>query len=136
MFFQIPQFTERETRIYGPITMRHFLHIGVAGVILFFLYVFMAEKNPLAFTVIALIVSIGTLSLAFITVNGRPLSVVLMNIFGFTVAPKIYLWRRKMASPIMVKRVMEVKADEPKPVLKMSEKSQLQRLSTKIETGL
>jgi len=137
MQFQVPQFLERETRIAGPLTFRQFLYLGSAGLALFFLYFYLAAKNPFLFLLATVFLIGGAVSFAFLTIGGRSLTVVLMNLFNFSFSPRIYLWKKKVMSPVLIKK--EKKAEEVPsrgPALRVVERSQLRQLATKIETGL
>ncbi|MFH0791910.1 MAG: PrgI family protein [bacterium] len=138
MMFQVPQFIERETKIAGPLTLKQFLYLGGVGVAIFFLYYFMAEKYFFLFMFITAVLIIGGVSLAFIKVNGRSLSVLIINFLYYMTSSRMFLWHKKDSSPIMFKREIVVAGKEsaPTPMLKIAERSQLRRLATKIETGI
>jgi len=79
------------------------------------------------------------LALAFIKVGGRPLPILLMNFFNFSLSPRIYLWKKKEIFPkfVNIKRVEKVEErEEEKDVLplKIAGGSRLKNLSTQIET--
>ena len=138
MMFQIPQFIERETKVAGPLTLKQFLYLGGVGVAIFFLYYFMAEKHFMLFLLITGSLIIGGISLAFIKVNGRPLSFLIISFLYYITSSRMFLWHKKETSPIIFKREVVVagKEETPTPILKIAERSQLRRLATKIETGI
>lgn len=90
MQFQIPQFIETEDKIVGPLTLRQFIYLGVAGFVIVILYY--AVQAWLFFILTALVGGL-TLSLAFLKINGRPFHVVALSAFSFYWNPQTYVWR-------------------------------------------
>jgi len=90
--FQIPQFIETEPKIVGPLTLRQFIYIGVAGLLIFML--FFVLKTFFWFIAAAFIGAI-TLAFAFGKYNGQRLTVVFKNALFYLWQPKLYLWQRK-----------------------------------------
>lgn len=137
MEFQVPQFIEHETKVVGPLTIKQFGYIVTAGVISFILYFSLAEKNFFLFLIIAMISMGSALALAFVQIEGRSLPVVLSNFFFFSISPKIFLWKRKAFPPKIIKEEKEQKKQETEeePLLKISGKSHLEKLSFQIEAG-
>lgn len=130
--FVVPQFIEREPKIVGPFTWKQFIFVAIAGAICFLLY-FSLPFHYFLFATIVL--TAGALSLAFLKIGGRPIPIVLQNFLIFFLKPKIYVWGRKAQPPKIIK-VEKPKPEEKKegPVLKIAERSQLQNLSTRIQT--
>lgn len=133
MEFQIPQFIERETKIVGPLTIKQFGYIAAAGVCSLVLYFYLAEKNLVLFLIITMILIGSALSLAFVQIEGRSLPSVLINFFFFSLSPKIFLWKRKIFPPKIIKEEEKEKTEE-EPLLKISKKSHLEKLSFQIES--
>jgi len=137
MQFTVPQFIEHEAKIFGPLTFKQFIFIGVSGAVCFALYFSIGKTNFFLFLVLSImILGIGT-ALAFLKIGGRNLPTILKNFLSFLVAPKIYLWQRKEI-PLRFIRGTEKKVEveaKPAPTLKFAEKSLLKKLSTQIETG-
>ena len=137
MQFQVPQFIQREMKIAGPLTFKQTLFVGGAGLCCLVLYVLLAEKSFLLFISIAILI-IGTgVALAFVKVQGRPLPTVISNFFLFSLSEKTYFWQKKAIMPKVIKMTKQMPKKEKKaPSLKVSEKSPLQDLSTKLEIGI
>src|SRR3989344_4386995 len=92
MQYQVPQFIETEDRIIGPLTVRQFILLVVAGLVGFVLYFFLATF----LWIIAMLLLLGIASaFAFIKVNGRPLTSVIGSMFGYFWNPRLYVWKRK-----------------------------------------
>ena len=136
MQFTVPQFIERESRIFGPLTFTQFIYVGSGGLICLFLYFSFAKTHFFLFLLVATIIMSLAMALAFLKIGGRSLPTLLKNFFFFALAPKIYLWRRKNVPPRMIRKT-ESKAEpegaEPS-ILKLAGKSQLRNLSNSLET--
>lgn len=92
MQFQVPQFIETEPKIVGPLTLRQFMYVGVAGLLVFFLFFIL---KPFFWFIIAAIVGLAALALAFGKYRGLRLTIVLKNILFYLWQPKLYLWKRE-----------------------------------------
>ncbi len=133
MQFTVPKFIDREAKIVGPFTFKQFLFVATAvGIILIIWFIL---PKPLFF--MASVILLGSsLLLAFFKMGGRSLPVVLKNFFLFSVAPKIYLWKKSGFPPKMIKRESpkEEGKIEKTASLRVAERSLLKKLSTKVET--
>ena len=92
MLFQVPQFIDMEDKIIGPLTLKQFGYLAVAGIIIFILFSFLR----MAFAIM-LSVPLGALAfgLAFVKVKGMPLAKYLTSMIGFALKPQLYLWKKK-----------------------------------------
>ena len=78
---------------------------------------------------------LGGFALAFLKSGGRSLPVVLKNFFGFSISPKIYLWKKKGGlPPKIIEKQETLEETEESPVPKIIGKSRLKNLSSEIET--
>ena len=138
MQFNVPQFTEQETKIAGPLTFKQFVMVAIAIGIVMLLYLFLAKDNFFLFLVSSGAILTTIFSLAFLKVGGRSLPTVLGHSFGFFLSPRLYLWRKKELPPRIVwKKVSEEKFVKPKtlnPDLRIAEKSRINRMATAIDT--
>ena len=92
MKFQVPQFIEVESKIFGPFTFKQFIYLaGGAG--MSFL-VFSILPFFLAVIVVAPIAAL-TLALAFYKVNNRPFIKIMESFFKYTIADKLYIWKKE-----------------------------------------
>jgi hypothetical protein len=137
MRFQVPQFIDYEMKIFGPFNFRQFIFVATAGAICFVLYFTISFAK---FLLITIILMGGTCALAFIKIEGRPITTILMNFLKFSVSSRIYLWRRKEIAPKFVKINMVSKKEEKKEEekdtlpLKIAGGSRLKNLFNQIET--
>src|SRR3989344_4728616 len=97
MQYQVPQFIETEDKIIGGVlTLRQFLIIAAgAGVSFLFYFIFALT----AWIFITILVGAGVLFVAFIKVNGRPITIIAKAAFNYYWNPRFYLWRSKKAEP-------------------------------------
>lgn len=130
MEFTVPQFIEYEAKVIGPFTFKQFIVVGGAGIVCFILYL---KVHFLIFLPLAVIIGGGALALTFLKLGGRTPLVVLKNFMFYSISPKIYLWKRKIITPKIVKKE-EKKVIEEEPALKIVKKSKLKELATKVET--
>jgi len=133
MEFTVPQFIEREPKIFGPFGFKQFTYIGIAGGIAIFLYFILPFP---VFLMIAVILVSGAFILAFVKINGIPLPTVIQNGFVFLTRPRIYLWRKKTVFTKVVEKTKESKKEEKRKEspLKVVEKSYLKNLFIDLET--
>ncbi len=91
MQFQIPQFIEVENKIVGPLSLKQFLYLAVAGIICFVFYFILQFWLWL---IITAVFGGSAVALAFVRYNGQPLIKIVWAAFNFFWKPKFYLWRR------------------------------------------
>lgn len=132
MEFTVPQFIEYEAKVIGPLTFKQFIIVGGAGIACFIIWF----KTPLwLFLPLAIIIGGGAVGLSFLKVGGRTPLVVLKNFLFYSISPKIYIWKRKIIAPKIIKEEKKEKKIEEEPELKIVKKSRLRQLATKIETS-
>lgn len=92
MRFQVPQFTDVEDKVIGPLTFKQFIYLaGGAGasIVLFtFLPIWIALP-------IVILLGIFSASLAFYKVNNRPFIRVVESFLRFKVKEKLYIWKHE-----------------------------------------
>ena len=91
MRFQVPQFIEVESQVFGPLTVKQFIYLAGGGGLAYLVYVLL----PLVF---ALIIDTGiivlALMLAFYKVNERPFIYLLESAVKFYTKDKLYIWKK------------------------------------------
>ena len=92
MRFQVPQFIEIESKIFGPLTFKQFIYLAGGAGIIFLIYITLPF-----FIAVMLIVPVGAfaIALSFYKVNNRPFIKVTENAFRYFTAPKIYVWKKE-----------------------------------------
>jgi hypothetical protein len=128
--YPIPQFIEQEGKIAFFISFRQFFYLVGAGAVCFVLY-FILPK--FLFFLLAPVIFIATLILAFATINGVPILNMILGAIGFSFGGKDYTWKKK-ESPYPFKPIKrtQIKKIEQDPVLKAQD-SQLKRTKTQVE---
>ena len=91
MRFQVPQFINVEDKVIGPLTIKQFLYILIAVVVLFILYKIL---NLFVFVILSIPVVILTYALAFLKVHNQPFVNIVKNMFGFLRKPDFYVWQK------------------------------------------
>ncbi len=89
--FVVPQFIDVEDKIFGPITVRQFLILLAAGLIIFLGYKF-ADFSLF----VALLAIVGSLAIvfAFVKINGQTFHYFLLNIIQTLRRPSLRIWRK------------------------------------------
>ena len=131
MRFTVPQFIEYEAKIVGPLTFKQFIYIGLAGAICFVLYF---SVPFFVFFVSSIVLGIGGMAFAFLKVGGRSLPGFVANFLMYKLTPKMYIWRKKKQAPAFFQKEKQEEEKEEELPLKISGKSRLKNLRTKIET--
>jgi hypothetical protein len=136
MRFTVPKFIDEEPKIVGPLTFKQFLYIGGAAGLCVILYFVL----PLSIFIIAAVILLGgSVALAFLKIENYSIPSLLKNFFFFSVSSKIYLWKKTMLLPKMIRKEKPKKTKEKKleteSPLKIGGKSQLKNLASYLETG-
>ncbi len=90
MQFQVPQFIETEDTIIGSITVKQFVILCAAGVIVFLLY--FAVQTWL-WVIFAIVLGGGTAILTLVKVNSQPLAKITWSAFLFYWNAQRYTWQ-------------------------------------------
>lgn len=106
MRFQVPQFIEVESKIFGPLTLKQFVFLAGGGGIIFILYAILPFWLMIIFSIP---VGILAFALAFYKVNEQPFIKVMESAFNFLLSTKIYVWKK---TPPEKKIVKEIKKEE------------------------
>lgn len=94
MQFNVPQFTEREDRVIGPLTVRQFIILLAAGGLVFLAY--STTKDTVATVIVGIFVSLPALIFTFGKFNGRPLYLTIPVFIEFLTLPKKYIFERQV----------------------------------------
>jgi len=108
MRFQVPQFIEVESKIFGPLTLKQFIFLAGGGGIIFILYAILPFWLMIIF---GIPFGILAFALAFYKVNEQPFIKVMESAFNFLLSAKIYVWKK---TPPEKKIVKEIKKEDAK----------------------
>lgn len=112
MQFQVPQFIDIEDKVIGPLTIKQFLYLLVAGVIIFIFY----KIFNLFSTIILAIPVIGiACALAFVKISNQPFVSLLGNFFSFIRKPDFYVWKKPIGkTPEKTPEIIKKQSLEPR----------------------
>ena len=110
MRFQVPQFIEVESKIFGPLTLKQFIYLAGGGGMIFMLKMLL----PFWLTII-FAVPIGALAfaLAFYKVNNRPFIKLVEDAARFSAGSRVYIWKK--TEPKKKKELEEAKKAKERP---------------------
>ena len=112
MQFQVPQFIDTKPKIVGPLTIQQFLYLAGAAIPMFLLFFVLQFWLWL---IIAAILSVLAVGLAFGKYNGQPLPKIMLAAFYFFWKPRIYLWQKEIPAPkIPELPKFEMQTEKPK----------------------
>jgi hypothetical protein len=130
MRYTVPQFIEKEPKVFGPLTFKQFIYLAIPGGIVILLFFTLGKQNFLLFLLIStVLLGIGGV-LGFLRIGGKSLPVFIIYFFKHSLTPKSYYWHRKekMITKIFTKEG-EVKEEES--FLKIRKKGQMEELRAK-----
>ena len=128
MQFTVPQFIEREAKIVGPLTFKQLIVMGSAAAVCIAFYFLL----PFAAFIFGVVFFVGgSAALLFVRINRTPLYLIIKNFVLFLFHPKMYLWKKKAAPPVL--KIKHKKPTEEEPELKVTNKSRLKKVADKIK---
>ncbi len=136
MQFQVPQFIERDIKIFGPLSFKQFAIFGIGALIVGFLYMLLSSKSLFLFVLATVLITAIGIALIFGKFQGRSLIILIANLFAFMTAGKIYLWKKRAIAPEMyVPPKYKPAPVKMEPPTQKQGGSRLQNLSTQLEIG-
>lgn len=130
----VPQFLDVEDKVIGPITVRQFIELLVAGLLI---VVFYKIFDFATFVVSGLIVLALVLILAFYRPNGQGFHYFLLNFLITLKRPKLKVWKKQL-SDLELKQLIakpEIESLPLKTVRPPMTASRLSELSLIVDTG-
>ncbi len=129
MQYQVPQYLKVEDKIIGPLTLKQFIYLLLAGGLLFLLFNILKFG---IFIIVAIPITIFTLLLAFYKIGNQKFSQFVVNLLGFVTKPNIYTWKKSAPTrpeeEPMPKIIKKAKVSEQPPM-----ESKLKEIGWKIE---
>jgi hypothetical protein len=136
MQFQVPQFIDIEDKVIGPFTIKQFMYLAGAGLIVFILYKIL---NIMVVIVLAIPIVVIAAALGFYKPNNQPFIVLVKSFFGFLRKPDFYVWkktseREKQQKPEteniqLIKKSLDSRSGQGNP----QAKENLQEIGWKVE---
>ena len=90
MQFQVPQFIETEDKVIGPLSIRQFIYVGVGAGACAILYFMFATW---LWAIFSIVIMASAVAIAFVKIDGRPFTNVILSAFSFYWKPQTYLWQ-------------------------------------------
>jgi len=126
--FQVPQFIDIEDKIIGPLTLRQFLFLAGAAVLIFILNSFLEFW---LWIIVSIFIAALGLAFAFLKYNGQYLPRVVLNGFKYLLRPRLYVWQRGVVKKPVFKPT-EIKKEKPKEKKRLSAE-ELSELAKKLK---
>ncbi len=114
MRFQVPQFTDVEDKIIGPLTFKQFIYLGGSVGLIVILFSFLPKFLAIFFALP--VAALGGL-LAFYKVNNQPFIRVVEAYLKYSITNKLYLWKHEEKTS----KAQDKKPIDPSLVPKLSE---------------
>jgi len=134
MQFQVPQFIDIEDKVIGPFTIKQFLYLLCAGVIIFILSKIL---NLFATIILAIPIISIAVALSFIKIGGQPFVVIIKNFLSFLKKPDFYVWKKPLGKNKLPEEIEErveiIKRVPSKTKINQETKDNLQDLGWKTE---
>ena len=128
--FTVPQFIDVESKIIGPLTVRQFMIILGAAVIIgisFKLFDFTL------FLTIGVVTLLTAVIFAFIKINGRPFHLFLLNAVQTIRRPGLRVWNNRLMVTEAEPNIA-IKAEAPTAAPRIYQKSRLAELALVVDT--
>lgn len=110
----MPQFIDVESKIIGPITVRQFILMLVAGLFIFIAY----KLSTFLFFIFEAVLIVAVFGvIAFVKINGQPFHYYILNLIQFLKRPALRVWNKKVSDEELKKIVKQ------KPKLEMQKES-------------
>lgn len=132
--FVVPQFIDVEDKVIGPITVRQFIILLIAGGVEFLAWKF---SDFTLFLFLTLVNAAFTILFAFIKINGRPVHFFILNFIQTSKRPWLRLWYKEF-SPRELRFTMdkkEVPLPTTPPKKHLVGATRLAELSLIVDTG-
>lgn len=118
----VPQFIDNEDKILGPITVRQFVIMFVAAIILFLFY-----KFSDFITFVFACIPIGGLAtiIAFVKINGQPFHFFVLHIVITLQRPSLRVWRKMVRHDTLIHVQVHTPSSEEKLQTALNEHAML-----------
>ncbi len=97
MKYQVPQFTDIEDKIVGPLTIKQTIYLVGGGGMCFIVYNYL---HIYLVVILVPIIAILSVALAFYKVNNKPFIDFLESAFTFYTKQNLYIWKKEEKKPV------------------------------------
>lgn len=109
MQFPVPQFTDVEDKIIGPLSVKQFGILFGAGVVVFLPY--SVTKSVVVLIVFGALVGLPAIFLAFGSINGRPMYKSIGYFLEYTFSPKVLVFHKEPLSSSVITKARNEKVE-------------------------
>ncbi len=128
MQYPVPQFTDVEDKLIGPLGAKQFFIVFAAGILIFAGY--SATKSIVALILLIVIFGLPALGLAFAKINGRPAYRQLGFLMSFFTAPKKLIFHKEAVNFSQETKMKDIKLETQDTGPVESKETTQQRLKT------
>ena len=129
--FTVPQFIDVESKIIGPLTVRQFMIILAAAVIVGLSYKLFDFSLFLLVAVVTLLIAA---IFSFVKINGRPFHFFMLNAVQTLRRPGLRVWNNRLMVVETAAANIETKTAAPPAAPKIYKKSRLAELALVVDT--
>ena len=129
--FTVPQFIDVEDKIIGPLTVRQFMIILAAMVVIGISYKLFDFSLFLTITIVMMILAA---LFSFVKINGRPFHLFMLNLFQTLRRPGLRVWNNRLLAAEIVEPNLEIKETAPTIEPKIYKSSRLAELALVVDT--
>ncbi len=129
--FTVPQFIDVESKIIGPLTVRQFMIILGAAVIIGISY----KAFDFSLFLVVSVLSLGLATLfSFVKINGRPFHLFMLNAIQTLRRPGLRVWNNRLMVADVGVSDLPAQVAAPTQAPKIYKKSRLAELSLVVDT--
>ena len=131
--FVVPQFIDVEDKIFGPISVRQFLILLAAGILIFIFY----KLFTMVLFIILTVITGGTaIVFAFVKIKGQDFHYFILNLFQYTRKDRLRVWdKRYTKDELNFLRQREEHKQQEVQEKKKAKKKRIRDLSLVVNTG-
>lgn len=130
MRYQVPQFIEVESKIFGPLTLKQFIYLLGAGGIAFIIYSLLGFF--FAFLLGLPVIALGA-ALAFYKVNNQPFIKVVDNFIKHYMSPRLFLWKKVPPKAAAEPQIKKMEEGQQESIMPRFTKSRLKDLAWSLD---
>ena len=129
--FTVPQFIDVENKIIGPITVRQFMILLAAAIIIAIAY---RAFDFSLFIAVAAFIAVLAIVFAFVKINSQHFHLFILSLFKTVKRPKIRVWNNRSEQLSYEEETLAPVRKPAPPQPKMFERSRLAELALVVDT--
>lgn len=142
MQYSVPQFVDVEDKVIGPLTVKQFLYILSAAMVIFLLWALLGFRISAPLIILSIPILAIFAALAFLKINGRPFHFFLFSLVGYYMGQgaRLWIWRRTVTwQKLKVKKGADEQqktSEEDKLKQRIFPKTNIQKISEVLDSGV